>query len=82
MGSTGDSPVLVGDPPTGRARPQLRRSDLFVANGSHLVESPVGAASSASMPLPRSFDFLPFAIYKDTAPLGLGKALSASIQRQ
>src|SRR5438445_4723193 len=72
MGSTGDSPVPVGDSPTGRARPQLRRSDLFVENGSDPGESPVGAASSASMPLLRSFGFLPFAIYKDTAPLGLG----------
>src|SRR5438445_13036233 len=82
MGSTGDSPVPVGDSPTGRARPQLRRSDLFVENGSDPGESPVGAASSASMPLLRGFGILPFAIYKDTAPLGLGKALLASIQRQ
>src|SRR5207245_8894 len=53
---------------------QLRRSGLFVANGSYPAKSPVGAAASASMPLLRSFDFLPFVIYKDGAPLGLGKA--------
>src|SRR5216684_2266825 len=74
MGSTGDPPVPVGDSPTGRARRQLRRSDLFVADGSHPAKSPVGAACSASMPLLRSFDFLPFAIYKYAAPMGLGKA--------
>src|SRR5258708_1810206 len=33
MGSTGDPPVPVGDSPNGRARRQLHRSDLFVANG-------------------------------------------------
>jgi hypothetical protein len=44
------------------------------ANGSQPAKSPVGAASSASMPLLRSFGFLPFAIYKDAAPMGLGKA--------
>ncbi len=70
MGRTGDSP-------TGRARPQLRRSDLFVADGSHPAKSPVGAACSASMPLLRSFDFLAFAIYKYAAPMGLGKATLA-----
>src|SRR6266567_7126569 len=73
MGRTGESPAPVGDSRSGRARPQLRRSDLFVANGSHPAKSPVGAASSASMPLLRSFDVLPFAIYKYAAPLGLGK---------
>ena len=56
------------------ATPELRRSGLFVANGCHLAKSPVGAASSASMPLLRSFPFLPFAIYKYAAPMGLGKA--------
>jgi hypothetical protein len=54
--------------------PQLRRSDLFVADVSRPAKSPVGAACSASMPLPRSFDFLTFAIYKHAAPMGLGKA--------
>src|SRR6266567_4936262 len=73
MGGTDDSPVLVGDSPTGRTRPQLRRSDLFVADGSRPAKSPVGAAPPAPMPLLRSFDFLPFAIYKYAAPLGLGK---------
>src|SRR6266700_6514 len=73
MGRTGESPAPVGDSRSGRARPQLRRSDLFVANGSHPAKSPVGAASSASMPLLRSFGVLPFAIYKYAAPLGLGK---------
>src|SRR5437899_6035060 len=73
MGSTGDPPVPVGDSPTGRARPQLRRSDLFVADVSRPAKSPVGAASSASMPLLRSFDFLPFATYKYAPPMGLGK---------
>src|SRR6266571_8152180 len=34
---------------------------------------PVGAASSASMPLLRSFDFLPLAIYKYAAPDGAGE---------
>ena len=77
MGGTDDSPVPVGDLPTGRARPQLRRSDLFVADGSQPAKSPVGAACSASMPLLRSFDFLPLAIYKYAAPMGLGKALLA-----
>jgi hypothetical protein len=52
----------------------LRRSDLFVANGSHPAKSPVGAAPSLRMPLLRSFGFLPFAIYKYDAPMGLGKA--------
>src|SRR5713226_5306308 len=55
------------------AKRQLR-SGLFVANGSHKAKSPVGAASSASMALLRSFADLPFAIYKYAAPLGLGKA--------
>src|SRR5437899_1545732 len=55
------------------ATPELRRSGLFVANGSHLAKRPVGAASSASMPLLRSFRFLPFAIYKYAAPMGPGK---------
>ena len=73
MGSTGNPPVPVGDWPSDRAVPQLRRSDLFVADGSHPAKSPVGAASSASMPLLRSFDFLPFAIYNYAAPMGLGK---------
>src|SRR2546428_13649936 len=73
MGRTGESPVPVGGSPSGRARLQLRWSDLFVANGSHPAKSPVGAASSASMPLLRSFDVLPFAIYKYAAPLGLAK---------
>ena len=77
MGSTGDPPVPVGDSPTGKAMSQLRRSDIFVANGSHPAKSPVGAASAASMPLLRSFDVLPFAIYKYAAPLGLGKAALA-----
>ena len=77
MGSTGDPPVPVGDSPTGRAEPQLRRSDLFVADGSHPANSPVGAASSASMPLLQSFDFLSFVIYKYAAPMGLGKATLA-----
>src|SRR6266702_662134 len=36
--------------------------------------SPVGAASSDSMPLLRSFGFSPFARYKAAAPLGLRKA--------
>ncbi len=54
MGRTGDSPVPVGDLPTGGASPQLRRSDLFVADGFHQAKSPVGAASSGSMPLLRS----------------------------
>jgi hypothetical protein len=48
---------------------QLRRSGLFVANGSHPAKSPVGATSSASMPLLRSFGFLPFALYKYAAPM-------------
>src|SRR6266568_1873512 len=52
---------------------QLCRSGLFVADGSRPAESPVGAASSASMPLLRSFVFSPFANYKDAAPMGLGK---------
>src|SRR5260370_40753411 len=56
------------------AMQQLRRSGLFVASGSHPAKSPVGAASSTWMPLLRSFGFLPFAIYKDAAPMGLGKA--------
>ena len=77
MGSTGDPPVPVGDSPTGRARRQLRRSDLLVADESHPAESPVGAACSASMPLLRSFDFLPLAIYKYTAPTGLGTVTPA-----
>jgi len=53
---------------------QLRRSGLFVANRSHPAKSPVGATSSASMPLLRSFGFLPFALYKYAAPMGLKKA--------
>ncbi len=53
---------------------QLRRSGLFVANGSHPAKSPVGASRSASMPLLRSFVLLPFATYKYAAPMGLGKA--------
>src|SRR6266568_9388861 len=53
---------------------QLRRSGLFVANGSHPAKSPVGATFSASMPLLRSFGFLPFALYKYAAPMGLKKA--------
>src|SRR6266700_8065104 len=52
---------------------QLRRSGLFVANGSHPAKSPVGATFSASMPLLRSFGFLPFAFYKYIAPMGLKK---------
>src|SRR6266436_10079918 len=40
MGGTGDSPVPVGDSPSGRARRQLRRSDLFVADGFHPAKSP------------------------------------------
>ena len=67
----------VGDSPTGGARPQLRRSDLFVAEASHPAKSPVGAASSASMPLLRSFDVLPLAIYKYAAPMGLAIATLA-----
>ena len=64
------------------ATPELRRSGLFVANGSHPAKSPVGAASSASMPLLRSFRFLPFALYKYGAPMGLKKVPSPLIQRQ
>src|SRR5438552_2019519 len=56
MGSTGDPPVPVGDSPAGRSMPALHRSGLFVANGPDPGKSPVGAASSASMPLLRSFD--------------------------
>ena len=67
----------LGDSPAGGATPQLRRSDLFVADGSHPAKSPVEAASSALMPLLRSFDFLPFVIYKYAAPMGLGKATLA-----
>src|SRR5437879_424960 len=74
MGSTGNPPVPVGDWPSDRAVPQLRRSDLFVADGSHPAKSPVGAASSASMPLLRSFDCLQLAIYKYAAPMGLENA--------
>src|SRR5216683_606865 len=61
---------------------QLRRSDLFVANGFHPAKSPVGAAPSASMPLLRSFGFWRFAIYTDAAPLALAKAYLALDQRQ
>src|SRR6266852_5487619 len=56
------------------ATPELRRSGLFVANRSHPAKSPVGATFSASMPLLRSFGFLPFALYKYAAPMGLKKA--------
>jgi hypothetical protein len=56
---------------------QLRRSGLFVANGSHPAKSPVGATFSASRPLLRSFGFLPFALYKYAAPMGLKKAALA-----
>src|SRR6266446_289878 len=66
MGSRGASPVPVGDLPTGRSRPQLRRSELFVADGSQPAKSPVGAASSASMPLLRSGIEA-----EDAAPTGL-----------
>ena len=53
---------------------QLRRSGLFVANGSHPAKSPVGATFSASMPLLRSSGFLPFALYKYAVPMGLKQA--------
>ena len=33
-GGTSDRPLPIGDSPNGRARRQLHRSDLFVANGS------------------------------------------------
>src|SRR5438876_6045932 len=56
------------------ATPELRRSGLFVANGSHPAKNPVGATFSASMPLLRSSGFLPFALYKYAAPMGLKKA--------
>src|SRR5260370_10873691 len=52
--------LFVGSPGAVQARDndamrQLRRSVLFVANGSHPAKSPVGAAPSAAMPLLRSF---------------------------
>ena len=56
---------------------QLRRSGLFVANRSRPAKSPVGATFSASKPLRRSFGFLPFALYKYSAPMGLKKAALA-----
>src|SRR5260370_7640191 len=49
----------LADSPAGGATPQLRRSDLFVADGSHPAKSPVGVPFSPSIPLPRTFDFLP-----------------------
>src|SRR6266568_9173968 len=41
---------------------QLHERGLFVTNRFHPAKSPVGAASSASMALLRSFDVLPFAL--------------------
>src|SRR6266581_769788 len=61
---------------------QLRRSGLFVAKGSYPAKSPVGATFSASMPLLRSFGFLPFSLYKYAAPMGLKKDSSPLIQWQ
>ena len=74
-----ESPVPVVESPTGGAGPQLLRSDLFVADASHPAQRPVGAASSASMPLLRSFDFLSFAIYKYAAPRGEWRLLKESL---
>ncbi len=62
---------------------QLRRSGLFVANGSQPANRPVGVAPPAPMPLLRSFVFLPFAIYKYAAPQGGWERRPCSlIQRQ
>ena len=57
---------------------QLRRSGLVVANESSPARGPVGAASSASMALLRSFGFWRFACYKYAAPLGLGKLIESN----
>jgi len=49
MGSTGDSPVPVGDPPTGRARRPLRRAPSLLAPAAFHVprgESPSKHPSS------------------------------------
>src|SRR5438309_661078 len=53
------------------ATPELRRSGLFVANGSHPAKSPVGATFSASMALLRSFGFFAVRFYKYFTPTEL-----------
>ena len=50
---------------------QLRRSGLFVANGSNRVQSPIGAAGSALMALLRSFGFFAVRCYKYSTPTEL-----------
>ncbi len=50
---------------------------LVIANEFCPGNNPLGAASSASMSLLRSFGLWRFAIYKDFAPLGLRKASRA-----
>jgi len=44
MASTGDSPVPVGDPPTGRARRSLPRGPSLLVPGALLV--PLGESPS------------------------------------
>ncbi len=53
---------------------QLCRSGLVIANEFCPGKSPVGASSSASMSLLRSFGHWRFGIYRDAAPMGLRKA--------
>ncbi len=57
---------------------QLRRSGLLIANASRATKSPVGAAPSASMPLRRSFGFLPFAVYMFDSLMASGFPNSAT----